>query len=225
MNEQRCRTSQLVLWYRDYLEDGKSATFVSCVATRYSLPTLHRMSRSTDYEVRRAAVLALGMLGGGESIEVVGRRLADTDRCVRLVAEMAFSGLTLREMGGASGRELDGVRRHLDGHRYRRAIEQLDRILHDWPRFADAWHLRAIALSQMRRYRASMKAAKQAVRWNQYHFSALSLIARCHLELEQPTLALAFFYRSLRINPSQAWVRSYVEVLAHRRRLNRDDSV
>lgn len=225
MNEQRCKIPQLVLWYRDYLENGKSAAFVACVATRYSLPTLHRMTRSPDHEVRRASVLAVGMLGNGTSIDVVGRCLSDSDRCVRLVAEMAFSSLTQRQVGVEACQQLDVARRHVDGHRYQSATHQLDRLLEDWPQFADAWHLRAVVLFQTRKYRGCVRAAKQAARLNPHHFAALALVARCYLEMDDSERALPYFHRSLKVNPSQSWVRSYAEVLSRRaRRLNHDDT-
>ncbi len=122
MNDNSCQQPRLISWYRRFLEDGKSAAFVRVVASRYTLSTLQRLTTSADHDLRRATVLALGMLAGGESIPVVGRRLCDKDRCVRLVAEVAFSDLTRREMGVEAGQALDQARRHIGGERYETAL-------------------------------------------------------------------------------------------------------
>jgi len=216
MNEQSCQASQLVLWYREYLEHGKSAAFVSSVSVRYSVVTMQRMTTAADHEVRRAAVLALGMLGGGESIAAVGECLRDPDRCVRLVAEIAFADLTRRQLGMGPCQQLDIARRHMDGYRYQKASSLLEELTETWPEYTDAWHLRSVIYFCAGKYQSAMRTARKAVQLNEYYFAAYALQARCYLELDQPDHALPYFKKSLAVNPSQSSICSFVEVLSRR---------
>ena len=224
MNDKRCQQPELVSWYRRFLEDGKSAAYVSVVAARYTVATLQRLTLSADREARRAAVLALGMLSGRGSIPAVGRCLSDGDRCVRLVAEVAFSDLTRREMGAQACHALDQARRHIDGERYEKAIHLLDEILATWPSFSEAWYQYGVVNYCLGHYDRSMTDARQAVRFNPYHYGAHALRGRCYLELDRPLSALRHLRRSVAINPSQVLVQGYIDVLTRqKRRLNLDD--
>lgn len=219
MNEQRCtKTPQLVVWYRNFLDDGKAAAFVSRVATRYSLATLARLARSNDHEMRRASVLALGMLGGAESLDAVGKCLRDSDRCVRMVAEIAFADLSRRQMGMTAAKALDAIRRHIDGHRYTSALTLLEEFTAAWPGFADAWYQFAITCLGLGLLDRAMKFAQQAIDLNPNHFAARTLQARCWLEMDEPSRALKAFEASFEVNPSQLVVKEYICVLKRQAR-------
>lgn len=221
MNDKRCQQPQLITWYRRFLEDGKSAEFVRLVGSRYTLSTLGRLTKSADHDVRRATVLALGMLGGGESIAAIGPCLCDKDRCVRLVAEVAFGDLTRREMGIEAGHRLDQAQRHISGQRYETARRGLNELLGAWPRFGEAWYQRGIVDYCLEEYERAMRCARKAIACNPFHFGGHALRARCCLELNQPMLALRHFRHSFAINPSQVMIQGYIDVLARQqRRLN-----
>ena len=221
MREQRCdKSSQLVIWYRDFLENGKSAAFVSCVATRYASATLERLTFSDDHEVRRAAVLALGMVGSFGSIDAVARRLRDPDRCVRVVAEISFGDLSLRQMGNAGERSLNCVRRHIEGHRYGRAAKMLVDCTGRWPEFADAWYLSGVVAFCLGQYSRATKFAHKTIDLNRFHFQAHALEARCWMELDRAEKALRCFEKSFWLNPSQLSVKSYIDTLRRQQRLN-----
>ena len=216
MSGSRCEVSQLVSWYREFLDNGKSAAFVSCVSTRYNTATLIRLTRSTDSESRRAAVLALGMVGDQSALVPVGRRLRDADRCVRLVAEMAFADLCQRQQGDAVARQLIIARRHLDGGRPERAEQVLDRVVDVYPKCAEAWYLKARAKFLLHDFVVAIGYARRAMAVLPCHFSALTLEAKAWLELDSPSRALESFRRSFSINPSQTQVQSYIELLRRR---------
>lgn len=225
MREQQCkRTSQLVLWYREYLDDGKSAAFVSRVATRYTLGTLSRMSDGHEAELRRASVLALGMLGGGDCLSAIAKRLRDDDRCVRLVAEIAFCDLSRRQVGMTAAMELDSIRRHVDGHRYRKSLTLLKSMTKRYPQFAEAWYLLGIVEFCLGRYQRAIEASTQAIDLNRDHFLAYSTIGRSWLELEDSLRALRAFEKSFAINRSQVGVKGYIDVLLRQTRRMKDKS-
>lgn len=214
MHEQQCkRNSQLVLWYRDYLSDGKSAAFVSRVATRYTPGTLARLCGSADHEIRRASVMALGMVGKHDALSAVGKCLSDEDRCVRLVAEVAFCDLSRRQFGSAVGLRLDAIRRHIDGHRYKKSLGLLNELTEQFPQFADAWHMLSIVRFCLGNYQRAIDAANRAIQENPYHFLAHGTVGRSWLELDEPVRALRAFEKSFAINCSQIGIKGYIDVL------------
>lgn len=213
MSGSRCEVSQLVNWYREFLDNGKSAAFVSCISTRYNCATLVRLTKSTDYESRRAAVLALGMLGDRSALKAIGSCLRDDDRCVRLVAEIAFSDLCRREYGDSARRELEIARRHLDGERFEKAERILQGLVVAWPEFSEAWYLQSVVKFCQKDFVPSIGLARRAASFNPNHFASHALEAKAWLELGTPSRALASFRRSFSINPSQTMVQGYIDVL------------
>lgn len=224
MNERRCeKNSQLVLWYRCFLEHGRSAAFVSLVSTRYANATLARMTQSRDHEIRRASVLALGMIGNHNSIPFVGECLSDPDRCVRIVAEVALSDLLRREFGTPAARQLDAIRRHVDGGRYEKSIALLKELTQAWPRFSEAWYQLGMATFAVSEFQAALQYAQHALGICKFHFAAHALEARCWLELEQPANALRSFERSYFVNPSQIAVKQYIDEMKRTARHSNPD--
>lgn len=218
MSKSRCEVSQLVHWYRDFLEHGRSAAFVSCVATRYDVATLVRLAKSSDFENRRAAVLALGMLGDQSSIATVGRAMRDQDRCVRLVAELAFEDLCRREFGDGPARILSTARRHIDGGRFDKAQTILNRLTDQLPSFAEAWYLQAVVRYEKHEFVQAVGVARRAASLNANHFGAQTIEAKSWLEIGSTTRALEAFRRSFAINPSQTQVEGYIDLLARQGR-------
>ena len=91
MSEAQSR-SLLVEYFKDFLEKRDVDEFRNRVALRYNEGTLGRiLAGSPDVSARRAAVLALGILGSFEqSNPVLGKALRDDDLAVRSMAEDAL---------------------------------------------------------------------------------------------------------------------------------------
>ncbi len=73
MDPHRLRTPVLVIYYNRYLTNHDCAMFVKRVARRYSNATLERLLSVGDHITRRAAVLALSLVGDYSSNTVLGR--------------------------------------------------------------------------------------------------------------------------------------------------------
>jgi tetratricopeptide (TPR) repeat protein len=153
------------------------------------------------------------MLGDRSAISTVGKSLRDQDRCVRLVAEIAFADLCRREFGDRLRRRLDLARRHIDGERYPQAEALLASLTVDWPDFGEAWYLQAIVKFCRRDFVHAISFSRRAAALNPNHFSAHAVEAKAWLELGKPSRALAAFRRSFVINPSQTGVQEYIDVL------------
>jgi len=199
--------------YRRYIEEGDAATFVTETTRIYTLATLQRLATVGDAESRRATILALGMIGGKESIAVLASALTDSDRCVRLLADVGFSDVCRRASGAEACRRLAAAKRRAEGRRYAEALECLTQIIADFPEFAEAWFERANALFSQKEYVLAANCCQQVITRNEHHFAAYALMARCHFELGLSVSAYRFFQVSLRLNPGQEYVRSCLDVL------------
>lgn len=207
------RNPDLTRIFEEYLQDERSARFIARVAERYSVPTLERLSEHGSRLVRRAAVMAVGYLGDYRSNAVLGRRLRDADRGVRMIAERGIRSVWLRQGSEAQQQWLATIARLNRSGQFTRAIEQATRLIDEAPDLAEAWNQRAVAFYQWEQYRRSILDCRQALELNPYHFAAAVGKAHGYLELNDPYAALGCFRRALRLNPDMTAVRAQVDYL------------
>ena len=120
--------------------------------------------------------------------------------------------------------QLDAVRRHVDGHRYRKSLKLLTSMKKRYPRFAEAWYLLGVVEYCLGRYQRSIEASTRAIDINRDHFLAYTTIGRSWLELDDPLRALRAFEKSFAINRSQVGVKGYIDVLLRQTRRMKDKS-
>ena len=96
MSDDSQRTPLLERFYQQYVEQQQSATFIMQVSATYLPGTLERLARCGSRATRRAAVLALGLVGDYEANAVLGEALHDADRGVRTFAENALRSVWRR---------------------------------------------------------------------------------------------------------------------------------
>ena len=84
------RSNRLATAFRRYLSSADAPAFADEVDEHYSQLTLATLLKRGQVETRRAAALALGMLGDHQSISPLARSLNDIDRGVRLAADDSF---------------------------------------------------------------------------------------------------------------------------------------
>jgi tetratricopeptide (TPR) repeat protein len=210
-----------LVFYEQYLDHQDSANFVRLVSESYSCGTLQRLVRNPLRETRRAAVLALGLLGDYESNHALGRALLDEDRTVRTLAENAIQTVWTR-MGSASERqELGIVLRMNSAQQHHEAMARAAQLIERAPWFAEAWHQRAVAQFHLGRFAESIRDSHEALEINPYHFVAATSMGHAYLELGNPVSALECFRRALRLNPDLEGVRAQVVRLTRKTEDNR----
>jgi tetratricopeptide (TPR) repeat protein len=210
VNGEEVRTPLLVLWYERFLSDHDAQAFAHAVSLRYAPGTLERMLIGGDRYARRAAVLALGMIGDFSSNSAVGKALVDGDRGVRTLAENSIRSLWLR-IGTPEQRGI--LRKIVDLNRrkdYQPAIELATKLIHECPWIAEAWCQRGTAYFHRAQYDQAIRDCNQALEINPFHFTAAAGIGQCFLLLNNITAALDAFRRALRLNPSMEEVRAQV---------------
>jgi tetratricopeptide (TPR) repeat protein len=205
--------------YRRYLQDAVAAAFICEVAQRYTIATLERLAGQGTRQTRRAATLALGFLGDFRSNDVLGKRLRDPDRGVRLLADSGLRELWFRDGDESQQLELRKIRRLNRNGMFMDAIDEADQLIGDAPWFAEIWNQRAIAKFRLGFYRDSIPDGRTALELNPYHFPAAVDLGECYLRLENAAVAYECFSLATELNPDLVRVRAQIASL--RRKLKR----
>lgn len=212
------RTARLEEFYQAYLVNQDSATFIKRVTEYYTATTLERLLTTGAREARRAAALALGLVGDYEANAALGRALVDDDRTVRTLAENGIRNVW-RRVGSSGQRQLLTVIIRLNNaQQYAEAIDEATRLIDEAPWLAEAWNQRAIAFYCTSRYMEAIADCHQALELNPYHFDAATGMGQCYLQLGDEQGALESLRRALKLNPSLEGVRAGVDYLNRARR-------
>lgn len=213
MSDEIVRLPALCYAYQRFLAEEDTAGFVATVGQQYTIGTLERLAEAGGRMTRRSAVLALTFLGDYASNAVMGRRMSDSDRGVRVLAENGIRELWMRDGSIEDRQRLSALIRANRADRFRHVIREATRLLDVSPTFAEALNQRAIARFHLKHYRRSAEDCRQVLEMNPYHFAAAVGMANCYLELNNAVAALDSFRRALRVNPGLEAVRTQVHFL------------
>lgn len=200
------RSARLVSAYRRYLSSSDTPRFSVEVGQYYSTSTLVRLLSMGGVEMRRAAALALGVLGDSEAVEPLGRRLSDADRGVRLASDDAFRGLLVRNAAPTHHHKLLQVMHLNDGGEFAAALPPALILVDQAPDYSEAHHQLALCWMGLGEL-GSAEDAFRACLWRcRYHYAAWVGLAHCRLQQHQPSdddlmLGLKALSRALAICP------------------------
>ena len=184
------------------------------VEENYTEATLERLLGSPDPVCRRAAVVALGLVGTMAVNASVAGRLQDEDVLVRQLAADALWAIWFRCQRYEYGRELQRIVGQDDT---RAVLRDLDFLIVRASDYAEAYNQRAIVYYRIGEFRRAVADCEAVLRLNPHHFGAAAGMAQCYLRLNKPQAALRAFRTALEINPNlddvEAAVRSLEEAL------------
>jgi tetratricopeptide (TPR) repeat protein len=203
----------LVDYYGAFLRDQDLDAFRLNVATRYTEGTLARLTQSGPLQARRAAVLALGLVGTYGSNEIVGKALRDPDAVVRSLAQNALWAIWFRADSAENNAILQQVHDLIERGRNDQAQELATKLIARAPDFAEAYNQRAIAAFGQGRYAESAADCRRVLERNPYHIGALSGLAQCCLQLDDRKEALRTFRRALKVQPYSYGLQQTVAAL------------
>jgi tetratricopeptide (TPR) repeat protein len=216
------RTTRLAAAYRRYLSSADSPHFVAEVDEFYCSSTLAMLLHRGDVEMRRAAALALGMLGNHASIEPLGRALSDSDRGVRLAADDSFRALLVRDAAPLHHQQLLQVMHLNDGGEYAGALAPTMILVDQAPLYAEAHHQLAICWHGLENF-SQAEAAYSACLWHgRYHYLAWQGLARCRLLLGDSEGAVSALQRCVNICPDLESARLQIRAIERRLRQAND---
>ena len=213
MEERATRYSILLTFYQRYLNDGETAQFIAAVAKRYSVSTLQRLAQSGDRFSRRAAALALGLLGDVFCYPVLGPLLKNRDRKLRLVVDDALRAIAAREGSAHQRQQLELVVRCNECGNYERSIELASQLIEETGGTAEIFHQRSLALFQVDCIDQAIADCRQTLKLNEFHYAALVGLGHCYLELGDLLESLFWFRRAVEVYPDLEPVRLQIRRL------------
>ena len=190
---------------RDAMRDFRTA-----VRQRYTEGTLQRLTRSPDVKIRRAAALALGLVGTMHSNVAVAGLLADDDPLVQRFAADAMWEVWFRGGTDEQNWQLHQAVRQPDPDAIR---EALDELIGTAPEFAEAYNQRAIAYFKQGEYARAVEDCEVVMRLNPHHFGAAAGMGQCLLKLKKPRAALRAFRQALDLNPGLEHLKDTIQTL------------
>ncbi len=218
MHSPLVRTTRLAAAYRRYLATADSPRFASEVDEHYSRATLASLVARGDVEMRRAAALSLGMLGGRCSIEPLGRALADPDRGVRLAADDSFRALLIRDAAPTHHHQLLQLMHLNDGGEYAAALAPTMILIDQAPLYAEAHHQLAICWHGLEQF-GQAEAAYSSCLWHcRFHYPSWQGLAKCLVAQGDLEGAIKALERSLEICPDLETARLQIRAIVRRLR-------
>jgi tetratricopeptide (TPR) repeat protein len=180
------------------------------IAERYTEGTLLRLLEHGDGASRRAALLALGLLGSMNACSGIIARLRDADRELTQRAVDTLWTLWFRADTPAHNEELQRLARLRDR---RKALAGIDALIQRAPNFAEAYNQRAILYFRMKQFERSIADCEKALKLNPHHFGAQAGLGQCYLQLRKHRAALKAFRAALRLNPHMDGVAETIRAL------------
>lgn len=177
------------------------------VTGTYQVAGLERLYEYGSRNLRRAAILALGMIGDYPTRNVLSRALHDTDRAVRMLAEDALPDIWARAGNAHQQHQLAQLTAYNSGGGYMDALRLAENMLRVAPEYAECWYQLGIAQFGLNRTRPAFEAFSQAFHGNATQFRAASSLGYCALRLDEPQAALGYFQAALGIHPGLEHVR------------------
>jgi tetratricopeptide (TPR) repeat protein len=185
--------------------------FKRAVAARYNEATLQRLMRCQAAEVRRAAVLALGLIASIKVNSPLAGCLHDEDATVRRMAGEALWSVWFRADTPENNAELQRIMLlRLDEVGPEVILADFEALLRKAPRFAEVYNQRGIFQFRCGSYARAAADCDRALRLNPCHFGAASGLGQCFMKQKKLRAALRSFRRALRINPSLDGVRQTI---------------
>jgi tetratricopeptide (TPR) repeat protein len=184
--------------------------FRAAVRDKYTEGTLQRILGSAAGRARRAAALALGLIGTIESNAAVAAALHDEDSLVQ-----RFAADTLWELWFRGGTQEQNLR-------LREAVENpdpvaaradLDNLISENPSFAEVYNQRAIWYFKRGEFARAVEDCEATLRHNPFHFGAAAGMGQCLMKLGKSGAALRAFRTALSINPALEHLRETIRDL------------
>jgi tetratricopeptide (TPR) repeat protein len=213
VEEHATRQSILLRFYHRYLNDSDTARFIASVAGRYSIASLERLTQTGDVYSKRAAALALGLIGNSSSNLVLGPLLKSSDRKLRLVVDDALRAIWMREGSDQLRQSLECIVRLNECGEYHRAIELATQSIETLECSPELLHQRSLALFQLDQTELAIHDCIGTLQLNPYHYPAMIGLGHCHLELANLPEALHWFRKAVEVYPDLEPVRVQIRRL------------
>lgn len=220
MSDSQPRRTRLIAAHDGFLETRSAVRFATSLRRFYSLGTLSAILLRGDLANRRAAAIALGIVGDSESLDPLGMALSDNDSCVRLAADESFRRLLIRAAEPKHRQRLLQVMRLNELSEHAAALAPALILADQAPDYAEVYHQLAICWYGLDHYDAATEAYHNCVVRCRYHYPAWLGMARCRIVVGDLNSALRSLRRAVEISPDLEAAR--VEIRALERKAEQD---
>ena len=166
---------------------------------------------------RRRFPLLPKLLHGLSLAQVVGaqlqQRLAPSSGSCEPWRKVALWAIWFRADSPENNQNLEEVRLLIGHHRVDAAVNAASRLIARAPKYAEAYNQRAIALFIQGRFAESAEDCQRVLKLNPYHVGAISGLAQCQIQLNQPHEALRTLRRAAKLQPHSQSIRENIQVL------------
>ena len=185
-------------------------SFRQRVMPRYSEGTLQRLLANPDAETRRAAVLALGLIGTMDSNGALARVLHDEDPAP---ARMAADALWQIWFRGGTDEQNNELQRIMHLPDFEEILAGLDDLAREAPKFAEVYNQRAILFFRRGEFARCIADCQKTLELNPYHFGAQAGMGQSFMKLRKPRSALRAFRMAIETNPTMTQLMETIEML------------
>jgi tetratricopeptide (TPR) repeat protein len=151
-----------------------------------------------DRQQKSSAAFDLVWLGGEAQLL---RALKSRSHSTREIATDSLWNLWFHAAGDDAFGMIQKANGAVERKEFDRALALLNRVIREYPRFAEGWNRRAVLHWQMERYEQSIADCKRVVALNPSHFGAWQGMGLCQLHLGDLEGACESLRAALKINP------------------------
>ncbi len=191
---------EFLLAVKPALESGDADSLARQVA-RWSPAALSTLLSHADRDVRRTAVVVLGIVGDGSVVGCLTRCLHDPDDRVHQFAEDALWSIWFRAGNDVAAPPFHEALAALAEDRHADAVSCLHEALHHDPDFAEAYNQLAIAEYLQGHWSRSVDACREALARLPTHFGAMAGLGHGYAHVGELRQAVDCYRRALAINP------------------------
>jgi Flp pilus assembly protein TadD len=187
--------------FEPFVRAGNLAGAAECIGRSWCGGKLCAFLKHSTVDIRRAAAMALAMLGDKKAIDPLAAALHDTDIQVHALAEEALWAIWFRAGNNRACCYLKCGMSHLKHGNLDTATEKFNLAIQADPEFAEAYNQRAIAGYLAERYADSIADCRRVLELMPHHFGAMAGMGHCHAQLGNLSEAQSCYRQSLDINP------------------------
>lgn len=216
------RRTYLSTAHERFLADRNQRRFEKTIRQFYSPETLTAILFRGSAPMRMAAATGLGFVGDARSLDDLGQALSDSERCVRLVADLAFHELLIRSVGTKDRKRLRQVVRLNEIGEHAAALAPALILADQAPQHAEVHYQVAVCWDGLDEFDTATEAYSACVDRCRHHYPAWLGLARCRIMQGDLNGAIEVLDRALEVSPDLEAARS--EAIALRRKTRQDSA-
>ncbi len=183
------------------------AALASYLQGHYPPKELRAFLTDPSPQLIKASVTCLATTGTMADTPSVARLLHHADAEIVNLAENTLWSIWLRAGGASATAALVEAMEAMNDKAYAKATHLLDKVIRQYPNFAEAYNQRAFAWFLSDKHLRSVADCRRALALNPWHFGAAANLGHSYAELGFYERSLDAYHAALRLHPRMEGVR------------------